>query len=189
MNPLWIFPIYPLLLTGPMAGAVAPSQSQSHALIMGIAGFAFQGIGFMIALMIYSAYIYRLMTKKLPGAPSRPGMFISVGPSAFTVIGIVNMGQAASGALGDVWEDGKLLAKVVEMGTLMCGIWLWGLSCWFFLVSLAANAWAAEMKKLHFTLGFWSFIFPNTAFVLATFASMSTASFVYFWGEARASVR
>ncbi|KAA8913495.1 voltage-dependent anion channel-domain-containing protein [Sphaerosporella brunnea] len=91
MTPLWTFPIYPLLLTGPTAGAIAPSQSQPHALQMGIAGLAFQGIGFTIALMIYSAYIYRLMTNKLPAA-ARPGMFVSVGPCAFTVIGLVNLG-------------------------------------------------------------------------------------------------
>jgi tellurite resistance protein TehA-like permease len=150
-----------------MAGAIAPSQSRRHSLEMGIAGLACQGCGFMIALMIYSAYIYRLMTKKFPGAAARPGMFISVGPSAFTVIGIVNLGQAASGVLDD-----NLLAKMMEIWALVCGIWLWGLACWFFLVSLAANAGAAELGKLHVSLGFWSFVFPNTAFVMATFASM-----------------
>jgi tellurite resistance protein TehA-like permease len=166
MTPLWTFPIYPMLLTAPMAAAVAPSQSRTHALEIGIAAFALQGIGFMISLMIYSAYIYRLMTRKLPRAAARPGMFISVGPSAFTVIGIVQLGQAAD----EVLED-RLVARVLQVGTVMVGVWLWGLACWFFLVSLAANVKTAESGRLHFGLGWWSFVFPNTAFVLATFAS------------------
>ena len=44
---------------------------------------------------MYSAYFYRLMTRKLPGAAARPGMFVSVGPSAFTIIGIVRAGALA----------------------------------------------------------------------------------------------
>jgi len=92
-------------------------------------------------------------------------MFISVGPSAFTVIGIVQLGQAAD----EVLED-RLVAKVLQVGTVMVGVWLWGLACWVFLVSLAANVKTAESGRLHFGLGWWSFVFPNTAFVLATFA-------------------
>jgi tellurite resistance protein TehA-like permease len=166
MTPLWIFPIYPMLLTTPMGASIALSQSRLHALQIGIASFAFQGVGFMISLMIYSAYIYRLMTRKLPRAAARPGMFISVGPSAFTVIGIVQLGNGA----GKVLED-QLTAQILKMGTLVAGIWLWGLACWFFLVSLTANIKTVESGRLHFGLGWWSFVFPNTAFVLSTFAS------------------
>ena len=162
MTPLWTFPIYPLLLISPMAAGVIPNQPRERAEEMIVAAVAFQGIGFMIAVMIYSAYIYRLMTRKLPGSAARPGMFISVGPSSFTVIGIVQLGRAM--------EWGGVMAEVVKLGSLVVGMWLWGLACWFFLVAAGANAWSFRKHRLGFSLSWWSFVFPNTAFTLATFA-------------------
>ncbi len=45
--------------------------------------------GFMVSMMIYLAFIYRLMTQKLPQESTRPGMVVSVGPSGFTVTGVL----------------------------------------------------------------------------------------------------
>ena len=53
---------------------------------------------------------------------------------------------------------------------MVAGVWLWGLAPWFFLVSAAANVKTAGARRLHFDLGWWSYVFPNTAFVLATLA-------------------
>ncbi|KAK8905773.1 hypothetical protein QC760_11259 [Botrytis cinerea] len=80
MTPLWTFPAYPLLLTGPVAAnlisalpdATAAARIDSTAIAFG--AICFQGIGFLLSLMIYSAFLYRLMTKKLPQETTRPGM-------------------------------------------------------------------------------------------------------------------
>jgi len=40
-----------------------------------------QGLGWVVALMMYSIYTQRLMTSALPSAPVRPGMYVSVGPA------------------------------------------------------------------------------------------------------------
>jgi tellurite resistance protein TehA-like permease len=56
----------------------------------------------------------------------------------------------------------------------MAGLWLWGLSIWFFLVSVG-SLWKylrPESKgKLRFQMTWFSFVFPNTALV----------SFLYFY--------
>ena len=80
MTPVWIFPAYPLLIIGPHAGVLSIALSQKKAFSIIVGGFTLQGIGFMVSLMIYSAFIYRLMTQKLPQEATRPGMFVSVGP-------------------------------------------------------------------------------------------------------------
>jgi Voltage-dependent anion channel len=49
MTPGWILPIYPLLLVGPIAGALAPKLPQQQAFGVLIAGVAFQGIGFLVS--------------------------------------------------------------------------------------------------------------------------------------------
>ncbi len=88
MTPIWIFPAYPLLLVGPFAANLidalpnyaAAAKINSMAIALG--AVCIQGTGFLVSMMIYSAFIYRLMTQKLPRETTRPGMVgISLSPS------------------------------------------------------------------------------------------------------------
>jgi tellurite resistance protein TehA-like permease len=82
--------------------------------------------------MVYSAFIYRLMTQKLPKENLRPGMFVSVGPSGFTVAGIVNMASAAKGAFpSDFMGNGALAADVMKVVVNFSSLWLWGYVIFF----------------------------------------------------------
>jgi tellurite resistance protein TehA-like permease len=80
MTPVWVFPAYPLLLTAPfsgklISGAVTTGQITSvNAPAIAMAGITVQGTGFLISFMIFAAFIYRLMTQKLPRDAQRPGM-------------------------------------------------------------------------------------------------------------------
>lgn len=47
-----------------------------------------------------------------------------------------------------------------------CGIFLWLLGFWFFAVATISVIKGA--KKIHFTLNFWAFIFPNVGLTIAT---------------------
>lgn len=127
MTPIWIFPAYPLLLIGPFAAVLSASIEPSRALEIIVGGVVLQGIGFMLSIMIYSAYIYRLMTHKLPRESARPGMFVSVGPSGFTIAGIVGMAANIDRALSpDFMGDGRLAAFVLKIVGNWLGMWLWG---------------------------------------------------------------
>ncbi len=59
-------------------------------------------------------------------------------------------------------------AQVLRLLAYMVGLWLWGLSLWFFLVSVG-SLWKylrPESKgKLRFQMTWFSFVFPNTALV------------------------
>lgn len=94
MTPVWVFPAYPLLLTAPFAGNLVAAASKAdhlhsiNTLSITLAAVAIQGTGFLIAFMVLAAFIYRLMTQKLPRDAQRPGVFISIGPSAFTAAGL-----------------------------------------------------------------------------------------------------
>ncbi|KAF2086757.1 hypothetical protein K490DRAFT_43640 [Saccharata proteae CBS 121410] len=173
MTPVWIFPAYPLLIVGPHAGNLATKVSDSQALDIIVGGVVLQGIGFMVSLMIYSAFLYRLMTQKLPKESLRPGMFISVGPSGFTISGIINMGQALIKVIPDDFMgegNGPLAGQVSRILANWAGIWLWGLAFWFFFVSVGAHMSCVAHGKMDFAMTWYSFIFPNTALTTATFA-------------------
>lgn len=124
---MWIFPAYPLLIIGPHAGILSSYLEPDRALDIIIGGVTLQGIGYMVSLMIYSAFIYRLMTHKLPKESSRPGMFVSVGPSGFTVVGMINMANNTQrvfpkGFMG----DGPLASIILKVTANWVGIWVWG---------------------------------------------------------------
>ena len=163
MTPVWIFPAYPLLVIGPHASVLALRLPDDRAIQIIVGGFIFQGIGFMVSLMIYAAFIYRLMTQKLPQESLRPGMFISVGPSGFTIAGIVGMGQHLPDCVPkDFMGDGELAGRVSMIMANWAGLWLWGLAFWFFLVSVFAHWSTVRHGRWHFAMTWYSYVFPNT---------------------------
>jgi tellurite resistance protein TehA-like permease len=79
--PAWIFPIYPLLVIGPLASNLLPSQPPDAAYPIWVGALMLQGLAWTVAIMMYSIYTQRLMASALPSPPTRPGMFVSVGPA------------------------------------------------------------------------------------------------------------
>lgn len=83
MTPTWVFPAYPLLLTATFASnLIGAADEAGRALFDGGTGVALgaittQGTGCLIAFLISSAFIYRLMTQKLPRDFQRPGIVSS----------------------------------------------------------------------------------------------------------------
>ncbi|KAK2779443.1 hypothetical protein FQN52_002457 [Onygenales sp. PD_12] len=171
MTPIWIFPAYPMLIIGPHASVLSRTLPQPQALTILAGGMTIQGVGFLVSLTVYSAFIYRLMTQKLPKENLRPGMFVSVGPSAFTVAGIVGMADNAARALpGDFMGDGVLAGMVLRVVADWAALWLWGLAIFFFLIAVLAHWPAITRGRMLFSMTWYSFVFPNTALVTATFA-------------------
>ena len=101
-------------------------------------------------------------------------MFVSVGPSGFTAGAVINMAASASRAFHpDFLGDGALAATIVKVVANFMALWIWGLAIWFFIVSVGAHwtyAKHSHRHKLEFSMTYFSFIFPNTALITATFA-------------------
>jgi tellurite resistance protein TehA-like permease len=165
-----------MLLTAPFGGSLinaAIQRKELHHLcgpaIM-FASVTVQGAGFLIAFMICSAFIYRLMTQKLPRDAQRPGVFISIGPFGFTVAGILNLGNKAELILPDGFLSIPNSVSILKILSTMVGLWLWGLCIWFFLVSVGSLwKYVFPNHRLPFQVTWFSFVFPNTALVTATF--------------------
>ncbi|KAL6718490.1 hypothetical protein ACLMJK_004581 [Lecanora helva] len=171
MTPIWIFPAYPLLIIGPHAGVLSQTVEQAKALNIIIGGFTVQGIGFLVSVTIYSAFIYRLMTQKLPQEASRPGMFVSVGPSGFTVAGILGMAEGAQRALpANFMGNTEMSALVLKVVAAWMSLWIWGLAIWFFFISVGAHWSCVGPNRMRFTMTWYSYVFPNTALITSTFA-------------------
>jgi C4-dicarboxylate transporter/malic acid transport protein len=182
MTPIWIFPVYPLLIIGPHASELSARLADPHqALQVIVGGFTIQGIGFLVSLTMYSAFVYRLMTQKLPAESLRPGMFVSVGPSGFTVTAMIGMAQNLHRVLtalpSSTFMDipTELAAQILRLTASWASLWIWGLAWWFFFVSLLSNSdCLREKHHFPFAMTWFSFVFPQTALTTATFAIAKT---------------
>lgn len=81
--PAWIFPIYPLLVVGTLAGTILPAQPNGPSWNIFIGGVLLQGVAWVVSFLMYAIYMQRLMTGNLPSPATRPGMYVSVGPAGW----------------------------------------------------------------------------------------------------------
>ncbi|KAJ6015442.1 hypothetical protein N7540_010033 [Penicillium herquei] len=166
MMPSWILPAFPIMLSGTIASVIAERQPDRSAIPIVTAGMTFQGLGFCISFMMYSHYIGRLMESGLPNREHRPGMFICVGPPAFTALALIGMARGLPETFSvmgseDTVADGRML----EILALAAGSFLWALSLWFFCIALIA---VLRSPPTAFHLSWWAMVFPNTGFTIAT---------------------
>lgn len=139
MTPVWVFPAYPLLITAPFAANLINAAvkvgriDHIDGLPVAMAAVAVQGMGFSLSFMVLAAFVYRLMTQKLPRDTQRPGVFISIGPAGFTAAGIVQLGGLAPYILPEDFMEPGMTAHAVfilKLLSAMIGLWLWGLAFW-----------------------------------------------------------
>jgi C4-dicarboxylate transporter/malic acid transport protein len=165
--PAWVFPVYPLLVIGPLAGVMVPDQPPSAALTIFIGAVCFQGLAWTVAMFMYTTYFIRLMAADLPTPPTRPGMFVSVGPAGYTATALVSLGSKAP----DIIPEGFLglrnfqVGAVVKVIGVFSGLFVFLIAFWFFALALCATLEGA--RRMSFNLNWWAFIFPNAGMVLA----------------------
>ncbi|OAA76513.1 C4-dicarboxylate transporter/malic acid transport protein [Akanthomyces lecanii RCEF 1005] len=166
--PAWVLPTYPFLVTGVVAANVAKTQTGTSAVQIIVGGLAAQGLGWTIALFIYTVYLTRLISSKMPPPSMRPGLYISVGPAAYTCAGILLLGQQARKHIPDdylgitAFPVGELWYAV----SVPVGIFLWLLCMWF--SSVATLSIIRDARRMHFSLSWWAFVFPNAGMAIAT---------------------
>lgn len=166
--PAWVLPTYPFLVTGVVASNIAKSQTGTNAVQIIIGGLAAQGMGWIIALFIYTVYLTRLISSKMPPPSMRPGLYISVGPAAYTCAGILLLGQQAKKHIPDDYL-GITAFPVGQLWFAMsvpAGIFLWLLCMWF--SSVATLSIIRDARRMSFSLSWWAFVFPNAGMAIAT---------------------
>lgn len=165
MSPAWDLPIFPFMLSGTIASTGASLQPPEHAVPMIVAGLTAQGLGMIVSVLMYACYIHRMVQYGFPSPNSRPGMFIAVGPPAFTALAIMGMADAFPETY-EYFGDAEVTSQILKTLATMMAVFIWSLSFWFW--SIAAIACLAVRKDLSFHLNWWAFIFPNVGFTIAT---------------------
>jgi C4-dicarboxylate transporter/malic acid transport protein len=187
--PAWIFPIYPLLVVGTLAGTILPSQPDSASWKIFIGGVLFQGVAWLVSFLMYGIYMQRLMTSNLPSATVRPGMYVSVGPAGMLLQKHCNLsyswfaGYTAASMFSLAKQAPRLIppnyftdtavpdGEIVRLIGIMAGLFVVLFAYWFFFITTIAIF--AGIRKMKFSLNWWAFIFPNAGLTLATIQAAS----------------
>ncbi|KAL2264185.1 hypothetical protein VTK26DRAFT_891 [Humicola hyalothermophila] len=164
MMPTWILPIFPVMLSGTIASVIAATQPPAAGVAVAVAGLTCQGLGLAVAFMMYAHVVGRLMQTGLPNREHRTGLFMCVGPPAFTALAFIGL---ATGLPEDFDHDldGFVETRIIATMGLVGAGFLWALSFWWFCIAALA---VAQSPPRHFHLGWWACVFPNTGFILAT---------------------
>lgn len=171
ITPSWILPIFPIMLSGTIASTIAADQPLKQSLNILVAGLTFQGLGMMVAILMYAQYVARLVTRGLPDANARPGMFIAVGPPSFTALALLGLSKATTRVFPDYStiagiSHQELIPDFLQIMALTMAIFLWAIALWFFSLTLLAVM--QGVKEMSFHLTWWGLVFPNVGFTIAT---------------------
>ncbi|KAH6614153.1 voltage-dependent anion channel [Boeremia exigua] len=166
--PAWIFPIYPLLVVGTLAGTILPAQPTGPSWNIFIGGVLLQGVAWVVSFLMYAIYMQRLMTGNLPSPATRPGMYVSVGPAGYTAAGLISLANQAPTFIGaNYWtESASRDGDIVRIFGIMSGLFVILFAYWFFFITTVAVL--AGVRRMTFSLNWWAFIFPNAGLTLAT---------------------
>lgn len=162
MTPAWLLPVFPIMLTGTIATLIAADQPPAQRLPIIVAGVTFQGLGMLVAMLMYSILIVRLMQFGLPSPNLTPGMFITVGPPSFTGLALIGMSRALPEGYG-YFATYPAAIPALRAVALFAAIFLWALGLWWFAISLITVL--AASKEMTFHLVWWAFVFPVSRFL------------------------
>ncbi|KAH0495074.1 hypothetical protein TgHK011_008645 [Trichoderma gracile] len=159
--PTLILPIFPIMLSGTIASVIAGTQPEFDAMPILVAGLTCQGLGMSVAILMYAHMIGRLLQFGLPNREHRPGLFMCVGPPAFTALALVGMANGVPDGISELGID----KSVIQVVAILVAVFLWALSFWWFGIAVIA---VVSSPPKYFHLGWWAMVFPNTGFTLAT---------------------
>ncbi|PYH40161.1 tellurite-resistance/dicarboxylate transporter family protein [Aspergillus saccharolyticus JOP 1030-1] len=166
-----ILPFFPPMLSGTMAGILAPNQPSARALPMLVGGTTMQGLGILMFFVVLTQTAHSLTRSGLPAPHFRPEMFIAVGPPCFTILAWCGMAQAAVETLPPHFLSQAShvpTAEVLYVLAVAAGVSLWALALVLCALAGASLAEALVRGTIRYELNWWCMVFPLTGFVLAT---------------------
>ncbi|KIW91314.1 uncharacterized protein Z519_08210 [Cladophialophora bantiana CBS 173.52] len=170
MTPAWILPMYPLIVIGPLAGVILQHQQPPAGVPVFVAGVTFQGLGWMVIVFLYAIWVIRLFSAELQVPSLRSGMYVAVGPTAYTAAGLVILSERATSVLPVDFLGVQTVSapEILRAMGSIAAIFLWLLAFWY--CGITTISVFNGIKTMSFTLTWWGFVFPKAGLALATTA-------------------
>ena len=175
MSPPMFLMVFNAMLTGTVASAIAVDQPLSQRMAIIVAGIAFQGLGWILCLFFLPLFVGNMLISGLGPANQRPGLFISVGSSGYTIVALIGCARAIPDEYG-YFAKHPTASETLNVMALWISIFLWLFTFWLFAIALVAQLPVIisiccnnmSQPQMTFTLSWWAIIFPNVGFIIAT---------------------
>jgi C4-dicarboxylate transporter/malic acid transport protein len=175
MSPPMFLMIFNTMLTGTIASSIAADQPPSQRMTIIVAGVAFQGLGWILCLLFLPLFVSNMLIHGLGPASLRPGLFISVGSSGYTIVALIGCAKAIPDGYG-YFAKHPAAAETLNVVALWVGIFLWLFTFWLFAIALVSHLPIIISKcrsdmpgaQMSFTLPWWAIVFPNVGFTIGT---------------------
>ncbi|KAI1369550.1 voltage-dependent anion channel [Xylaria arbuscula] len=176
MQPAIFISVYSTMLTGAIAATIASSQPPAARLPIIVAGVTYQGLGWIMSLVLMPWLIGNTISSD-PGQPrSRPNLFLAVGSSGYTIVTLIGCSQALPTNY-DYFARHPNGVEILQVVADWASVFLWLFTFWLFATALLVNLPTVFPKigpgfritpRMDFQVGWWSIVFPNVGFTLAT---------------------
>ncbi|KAI1101184.1 voltage-dependent anion channel [Jackrogersella minutella] len=177
IDPLHISPaiflmIFNTMLSGTIAGSIAQSQPPAQRLPIIVAGIAYQGLGWIMCTILLPWFIGNFLSNGLGTPDQRPGLFMPVGSSGYTVVSLIGCARSLPRGYG-FFARFPGAVDVLQVVATWVSIFLWLFAFWLFAIALVANLPVMlpdrQMRpRMGFTLSWWGLVFPNVGLTIAT---------------------
>ncbi|KAI0804934.1 voltage-dependent anion channel [Xylaria sp. FL0064] len=176
ITPALFLAVYTTMLTGTIAGSIAGSQPPAERLPIIVAGVTYQGLGWILSLVLMPWFVGNTIGNG-PGSPSqRPNLFLTVGSSGYTIVSLIGCAQYLPTGYSYFARHPSGI-EVLQVMADWIGVFLWLFTFWLFATALLVNLPTVFPKigpgfrvhaRMKFNVGWWAMIFPNVGFTLAT---------------------
>lgn len=162
VSPAIFLTVFNAMLTGTVAGAIAADQPPEQRLPIIIAGVGYQGLGWIVSIFYLTYFIGNQLQNGWPENPSmRPGLFMPVGSSGFTIVALITNAAAVPDGYG-YFATHPTAAEVVSIVATWVGVFMWVFTFWLFGLALCVNLASIFTKKdgrfkmnMGFTMSWW----------------------------------
>ena len=121
------------------------------------------GIAIAVTAIIYTIFMFRSFFYNFPRKDVAPSFMIGVAPVGVSIVAINTILPVIKKA-GISTIDLAVLSPLVKIVSLL----LWGFGLWWLIVAIAVIGTYFVKQRIPVTLGYWAFIFPPAAYVIAS---------------------
>jgi len=121
------------------------------------------GVAIAVTVIVYTIFMFRGLFYNFPRKDVAPSFMIGVAPIGVSIVAINTILPAIKKA-GISIVDLAVLSPLVKIASLL----LWGFGLWWFIVAIAVIVTYFVKQGIPVTLGYWAFIFPPAAYIIAS---------------------
>jgi C4-dicarboxylate transporter/malic acid transport protein len=137
--------------------------NQDHVKSILFANTLILGAAIPLTTMLYTIILFRALFYNFPRKDVAPNFMIGVAPVGVCIIAINTILPVLEKSAVSIIATGTL-APFISVASLL----LWGFGLWWLIYALIIIVFYFLKQGIPFTLGYWAFIFPPAAYIIAT---------------------